>query len=137
MDRLASMAVFVRVADLGSFAAAAKDLRMSPTMIGKHIRFLEERLGSLLLNRSTRSQSLTELGRDYLIHCRNLLEEAEVGDSLAQEALRKPRGQLRVTAPVAFGTNSLIPALVPFMERYPDLRVELLLTDRMVDLMEE
>jgi DNA-binding transcriptional LysR family regulator len=70
MDRLTSMAVFVKVADLGSFAAAAHELRLSPTMIGKHVRFLEERLGSLLINRSTRRQSLTELGRNYLEHCR-------------------------------------------------------------------
>ena len=66
------MSVFARVADLGSFAAAAKELRLSPTMIGKHIRFLEERLGSQLINRSTRRQSLTELGRSYLDHCRHV-----------------------------------------------------------------
>jgi DNA-binding transcriptional LysR family regulator len=86
MDRLTSMSVFVKVADLGSFAAAAKELRLSPTMIGKHMRHLEERLGSRLINRSTRRQSLTELGRNYLDHCRRLLEEAEAGDALAEEA---------------------------------------------------
>ena len=98
MDRLTSMSVFVKVADLGSFAAAAKDLRLSPTMVGKHMRHLEERLGSLLINRSTRRQSLTELGRNYLDHCRHLLEEAESGDALAEEALRAPRGRLRVAS---------------------------------------
>ena len=87
MDRLTSMSVFVKVADLGSFAAAANELRLSPTMIGKHVRYLEERLGSLLINRSTRRQSLTELGRNYLDHCRHLLEEAEAGDALAEESL--------------------------------------------------
>src|SRR5258705_3057734 len=96
MDRLTSMSVFVKVADVGSFAAAAKELRLSPTMIGKHIRFLEERLGSQLINRSTRRQSLTELGRNYLDHCRHLLEEAEVGDALADKGLIAPRGKLRV-----------------------------------------
>src|ERR1700738_1873134 len=90
MDRLTSMSVFLKVADLGSFAAAAKELRLSPTMIGKHVRFLRERLRSLLINRSTRRQSLTELGRNYLDPCRHLLDEAEAGDALADEALRAP-----------------------------------------------
>ena len=137
MDRLTSMSVFAKVADLGSFAAAAKELRLSPTMIGKHIRFLEERLGSQLINRSTRRQSLTELGRDYLDHCRHLLEEADAGDALAEEALRAPRGRLRIATSVAFGSYSLTPAVVRFMKKYPEVSVELLLSDRMVDLLEE
>jgi DNA-binding transcriptional LysR family regulator len=131
------MSVFAKVADLGSFAAAAKELRLSPTMIGKHIRFLEERLGSQLINRSTRRQSLTELGRDYLDHCRHLLEEAEAGDALAEEALRAPRGRLRIATSVAFGSYSLTPAVVRFMKKYPEVSVELVLSDRMVDLLEE
>ena len=131
------MSVFAKVADLGSFAAAAKELRLSPTMIGKHIRFLEERLGSQLINRSTRRQSLTELGRDYLDHCRHLLEEAEAGDALAEEALRVPRGRLRIATSVAFGSYSLAPAVVRFMKKYPEVSVELVLSDRMVDLLEE
>src|SRR6266403_276928 len=137
MDRLTSMSVFVKVADLGSFAAAANELRLSPTMIGKHVRYLEERLGSLLINRSTRRQNLTELGRNYLDHCRRLLEEAEDGDALAEEALRAPRGRLRVAAPIAFGAHSLAPTIVKFMKRYPEVTVELMLNDRMVDLVEE
>jgi DNA-binding transcriptional LysR family regulator len=84
------MSVFTKVADLGSFAAAAKQLRLSPTMIGKHIRFLEERLGSQLINRSTRRQSLTELGRNYLDHCRHLLEEAEAGDAWRKRLSKRP-----------------------------------------------
>src|SRR6266436_4979470 len=130
VDRLTSMSVFVKVADLGSFAAAAKELRLSPTMIGKHMRHLEERLGSRLINRSTRRQSLTELGRNYLDHCRRLLEEAEAG--LAEEALRAPRGRLRVAAPIAFGSHSLASTIVRFMKIYPDVTVDLTLSDRMV-----
>jgi DNA-binding transcriptional LysR family regulator len=137
MDRLTSMSVFVKVADLGSFAAAAKELRLSPTMIGKHVRHLEERLGSLLINRSTRRQGLTELGRNYLDHCRHLLEEAEAGDALAEEALRAPRGRLRVATSIAFGSFSLAQAVVRFMQRYPEVTVDLVLNDRMVDLVEE
>jgi DNA-binding transcriptional LysR family regulator len=131
------MSVFVKVADLGSFAAAANELRLSPTMIGKHVRYLEERLGSLLINRSTRRQSLTELGRNYLDHCRHLLEEAEAGDALAEETLRAPRGKLRVATSVAFGSYSLASAVVRFMKKYPDVTLELMLSDRMVDLLEE
>jgi len=137
MDRLTSMSVFVKVADLGSFAAAANELRLSPTMIGKHVRYLEERLGSLLINRSTRRQSLTELGRNYLDHCRHLLEEAEAGDALAEETLRAPRGKLRVATSVAFGSYSLASAVVRFMKKYPDVTLELVLSDRMVDLLDE
>jgi DNA-binding transcriptional LysR family regulator len=137
MDRLTSMSVFVKVADLGSFAATAKELRLSPTMIGKHVRYLEERLGSLLINRSTRRQSLTELGRNYLNHCRHLLDEAEAGDALAEETLRSPRGTLRVATSSAFGSYSLAPAVVRFMKRYPEVSVDLVLADRMVDLLEE
>jgi len=137
MDRLTSMSVFVKVADLGSFAAAANELRLSPTMIGKHVRYLEERLGSLLINRSTRRQSLTELGRSYLDHCRHLLEEAEAGDALAEETLRAPRGKLRVATSVAFGSYSLASAVVRFMKKYPDVTLELVLSDRMVDLLDE
>ncbi|WP_139861530.1 LysR family transcriptional regulator [Bradyrhizobium ivorense] len=137
MDRLTSMAVFIKVADLGSFVAAAKDLRLSPTMIGKHIRFLEERIGSQLINRSTRRQGLTELGRHYLEHCRHLLEEAEAGDVLAEHALKAPRGRLRITTSVAFGSYSLAPAVVRFMKKYPEISVDIVLSDRMIDLLED
>jgi len=91
----------------------------------------------LLINRSTRRQSLTELGRNYLDHCRRLLEEAEAGDALAEEALRAPRGKLRVAAPIAFGSHSLAPTIVKFMKIYPNVTVELTLSDRMVDLVED
>src|SRR5258708_32875194 len=126
MDRLTSMSVFVKVADVGSFAAAAKELRLSPTMIGKHMRHLEERLGSLLINPSTRRQSLTELGRNYLDHCRHLLEEAEACEALAGEALRAPRGRLRVAAPIAFGSYWRWPNILDFLYRYSVRRVELM-----------
>ena len=97
----------------------------------------EDRLGSQLINRSTRRQGLTELGRNYLDHCKHLLVEAEAGDALVEEALSAPRGRLRVATSVAFGSYSLAPALVRFMNKYPEVSVDLILSDKMVDLLEE
>src|SRR5713101_5205777 len=120
MDRLTSMSVFARTAEVGSFAAAARDLGLSPTMIGKHIRHLEAHLGARLINRTTRSRSLTELGEAYLGHCRRALEEIEEADALVAQTLSVPRGSLRVTSSVSFGSQRLAPALVTFMRRYTD-----------------
>jgi len=137
MDRLTSMSVFARTAEVGSFAAAARDLGLSPTMIGKHIRHLEAHLGARLINRTTRSRSLTELGEAYLGHCRRALEEIEEADALVAQTLSVPRGSLRVTSSVSFGSQRLAPALVTFMRRYPDITVQLIMNDRIVNLAEE
>lgn len=137
MDRLTSMAVFVRAAELGSFAAAARSLGLSSPMIGKHVRFLEERIGAQLLNRTTRRQGLTEVGRAYYERCKLVLAEAEAADALAQDLQSVPRGRLRISAPVTFGSYSLTPMLMRYMRRYPDVSVDLSLTDRIVDLIDE
>src|ERR1700704_4013471 len=112
MDRLMSMAVFVKAIDLGSFAAAASALDLSGPMVGKHIRFLEERLGVRLINRTTRRQSLTEFGRAYYDRCRVILADAEAADSLAADQLSEPSGKLRVTMPVLLGRRCVIPILL-------------------------
>lgn len=137
MDRLASMTAFVCASDLGSFAAAAEVLRMSPQMVAKHVAFLEARLGSRLLNRTTRRQSLTEIGRAYYERCKIVLAEVDAADTVAQEARAVPRGLLRVNAPVTFGTQRLVPFVVSYLRRYPEVEVDLVLTDRLVDLVEE
>jgi DNA-binding transcriptional LysR family regulator len=137
MDRLTSMAVFVRAADAGSFAAASPALGISPPMVGKHVRFLEERLGAQLLNRTTRRQSLTEVGRAYYERCKLVLAEAEAADALAADLQSVPRGQLRVSAPVTFGSWSLTPMLTRYMRRFPEVSVDLRLNDRVVDLIDE
>lgn len=137
MDRLTSMAVFVKAADTGSFAATATALRMSPQMVGKHVRFLEDRLGSRLLTRTTRRQSLTEFGRAYCERCRSVLAEAAAADALAQDLRAAPRGRLRVNAPVTFGAHCLAPMLARYLTAHPAVEVELSLSDRMVDLVEE
>jgi DNA-binding transcriptional LysR family regulator len=136
MDRLTSMAVFVRAVDLGSFAAAASALDLSAPMVGKHVRFLEERLGVRLLNRTTRRQSLTEFGRAYYDRCRTVLAEAEAADALAADQLGEPRGKLRVALPVLFGRRCVMPILLDLARRHPQLELDLSLGDSFVDLAE-
>ncbi len=137
MDRLTSMAVFVKAVDLGSFAAAANALDISGPMVGKHVRFLEERLGVRLINRTTRRQSLTDIGRDYYERCRAVLAEAEAADALAADELSQPRGRLRVTAPIHFGRRCVAPVLLELAGRYPTLELDLSLNDRLADLAED
>ncbi|WP_340117912.1 LysR family transcriptional regulator [Pelagibius sp. 7325] len=137
MDRLTSMAVFVKVVDLGSFTAAADALDLSGPMVGKHVRFLEERLGVQLIHRTTRRQSLTEVGRAYYDRCRAVLAEAEAADALAADQLSEPRGRLRVTAPVHFGRRCVAPVLLDLAARYPSLELDLSFGDRLMDLAED
>ncbi|MGV6871991.1 LysR family transcriptional regulator [Pseudochelatococcus sp. B33] len=137
MDRLTSMAVFVKAVDLGSFAAAADALGLSAPMVGKHVRFLEERLGVRLINRTTRRQNLTDFGREYCERCRLILAEASAADALAATQLAEPRGKLRVTTPVHFGRCCVMPILMALIGRFPDLKLDLSLNDRLTDLAED
>ncbi|ORE96913.1 LysR family transcriptional regulator [Aurantimonas sp. 22II-16-19i] len=137
IDRLASMSVFVKVADKGSFAAAAAELDMSAQMVGKHVAALEARLGARLIARTTRRQSLTELGRAYRDQCRVVLAEAEAADALAEDVAAEPRGRLRINASVTFGSAFLAPLVLSYAERHPKVDVDLVLGDRRVDLIEE
>lgn len=137
MDRLESMAVFVKAVDFGSFAAAAVALDLSGPMVGKHVRFLEERLGVRLLNRTTRRQSLTDFGRAYYERCRVVLAEAEAADALAADEFSEPRGKLRVTMPAHFGRHCVTPILLRLARQYPMLELDLSLSDRFADLAED
>ena len=137
MDRLTSMAVFVKVADAGSFAAAAGALDLSQQMVGKHVAALEARLSARLINRTTRRQSLTELGRAYYYQCRTVLAEVEAADALADQMTDTPRGRLRINAPVTFGSACLAPLVARYMQEHPEVSVDLVLTDRKVDFIEE
>jgi DNA-binding transcriptional LysR family regulator len=134
MDRLTSMAVFVKAVDLGSFAAAASALGLSGPMVGKHVRFLEDRLGARLINRTTRRQALTEFGRAYYERCRVVLAEAEAADALAADQLSEPRGKLRVTMPMLFGRRCVAPILLELVQRYPALELDLSFSDGFADL---
>jgi len=137
MDRLTSMAVFVKTAELGSFAAAAAALEMSAQMVAKHIVWLESRVGARLIQRTTRSQSLTQIGKAYCERCRTVIADAEWADAVADDTKGAPRGTLRVNAPVSFGTHALVPVIGRYLQAHPQVQVDLVLNDRYVDLVEE
>lgn len=137
MDKLRAMEVFVATVDAGSFAAAAEALDLSAVMVGKHIRALEEQLGARLLERTTRRHSLTEIGAAYLERCRDVLASVHTADGVAESLRAMPQGVLRVTAPVAYGAHRLTPVIGEYIAAYPQVKVELSLNDRVVDLAEE
>ena len=137
MDKLRSMEILVAVVDQGSFTAAAETFRISPVMVGKHIRQLEERLGTRLLARTTRRQSLTEIGRQYVEQCRQILAQIAAAETGAEAMRATPRGKLKITAPVSFGSECIAPLMADYLAAYPDVSLELNLNDRMADLVEE
>ena len=137
MDLLGSMEVFVQIVERGSLTAAATACSISPTMAGNHLRALEQRLGMKLLNRTTRRQNLTAFGQDYYTRCQEILRLIADADSQAQDLHASPAGMLRVTAPVTFGNQALIPALADYLAQYPAIRMDLVLSDRVTDLVAE
>lgn len=137
MDKLANMAMFVRVVDTGSFAAAASEAGVSATMAGKHIRSIEQRLGARLLHRTTRRQQLTEVGRLYYERCKQVLADIELAEASASELQATPRGVLRMTAPLTFGSRRLVPALTEYLNLHPQVSIELSLDNRVYDMVSE
>jgi DNA-binding transcriptional LysR family regulator len=130
------MQVFVRVAQHVGFAAAARDLQMSPAAVTKHVTALEARLGTRLFDRTTRRVGLTEAGRLYLERCLECLHTLEDADASVSEFAKAPGGLLRVTAPIDFG-DSLVPVLTQVMKDHPNVVVDLRLSNRVVDMVEE
>lgn len=137
MDRLESLSFFVKAVETGSFSAAAEALRTSPQLVGKHVQLLEQRLGVKLLNRTTRRQSLTEIGRNFYERARIILAEVEAAEALAAETRAVPRGHLRINAPVTFGIHALAPKLHDYMAAYPDVTIDMTMANRYVDVIEE
>jgi DNA-binding transcriptional LysR family regulator len=137
MDLLAHMRVFRRVVERASFSKAAEDLRQSTAAISKQVRQLEERLGSLLLIRTTRRMSLSETGRAYFTECCRLLDELDALERSTATGGGEVAGRLRVNAPLSFGLKVLSPVLAQFMARYPQLAVELTLDDHLLDVVAE
>ena len=137
MDRLKAMQVFVEVADRGSLSAAAAHLDMSRAMVSRYLAELEEWVGVRLLHRTTRRLSLTPAGAETLPRCRRMLDlVGDMRDAVATPEAA-PRGLLRVTAPMSFGTSQLVGVVSEFVARYPGAAVDLMLVDRAVNLVEE
>ena len=137
MDKLHAMDTFVRIVDRGSLTAAANSLRTSLPSVVRTLAALEAALDVRLLNRTTRRMALTDEGREYYVRCQRVL--AEVDDAEAALSARRavPKGRLRVTAPVMFGRLHVAPVVTEFIGRHPAVQVELILLDRVVDLVEE
>lgn len=137
MDTLRCMQAFVAVAERGSFAGAAEQLHVSAVMVGKYIQQLEAHLGAALLQRNTRRQRLTEAGSAYLAGCRQVLEQVQQAEADVAGLQVQPRGLLRVSAPTTWGSCVLAPTLAGLLRAQPRLNIELDLSNRRVDLIED
>lgn len=137
MDLLLSMKVFAAVVDGGSFAAAAARLDTSRAMASKQVQKLEEHLGTRLLNRTTRKLSLTETGRAFYERSVQIVSDVEEAEQIAGQMTRAPRGELKVTVPLSYGQHRLAPIIAEYSRHYPDVRINISLSDRKVDLVEE
>lgn len=137
IDLLDGVAVFVGVINAGSFTAAARALGHSTSYVSKEISRLEERLGSRLLNRTTRTLSLTDAGRAYYERCSQIVIDAENAERSINQLQDKPRGLLRINAPVSFGSQYLLDVLSQFMHRYPEVKLEVEFNDRLIDVVAE
>ena len=137
MQNLNDMVTFARVVEAGGFSEAARQMGVSKSGVSKSIAKLELSLGVRLLNRSTRGLSLTEIGAAFHEHCIRITEEAAQAAEVVGRLQSEPRGVLRVTAPVAFGRLHVAPAVAEYLSRYPRLKLDMTITDRMVDLVSE
>jgi DNA-binding transcriptional LysR family regulator len=137
VDQLSEMRAFVRAIERGTFAGAASDLGLTPSAVSKLIARLEARLGVRLVNRTTRKLSLTSEGESYFQSGRQLILALDGLEQEVAASASRPRGLLRVNTPVSLGVHHLAPALIDFHRRYPDVRVNLSLTDRFVDFYTE
>ncbi|MFJ4142482.1 LysR family transcriptional regulator [Pseudomonas sp. NPDC089734] len=136
MDLFQAMSVYVKVVEAGSMTGAAQACSISTTMVGNHLRALEQRLGVSLLKRTTRRQRLTEFGTAYYERCLEVLGLVAASEQLAEQAQGDPTGTLRITAPLTFGSEILAPALCEFSLRYPKVKLDLVLTNQRLDLID-
>ncbi len=137
LENLVGMAIFARVAEARSFSAAARRLGISKSAVSKHVARLERELQARLLNRTTRTLSLTDVGTTFYQHCARVVQEAEAAEVAVSRLGSAPSGVLKVTAPAAFGRMHVASAVPEFLARYPDIRLEMDLIDRGADLAEE
>jgi DNA-binding transcriptional LysR family regulator len=136
LDRLTSMTVFAKVASTRSFSGAARELGISQATASKHVQTLEDWLGVRLLHRTTRRVALTAIGESFFVQCSRILEEMEAA-RVAAKPEAPVRGNMRITAPVVFGSSRLGPLVVDFLHLHPELSLNVELSDRSVDLIEE
>jgi DNA-binding transcriptional LysR family regulator len=137
LSNISGMLVFSGVVEEGSFSGAAKKLGLSKASVSREISALERRLGAQLLRRTTRRMSLTEVGEVFLERCLRVVEEAEGAELSVSRLQADPRGEIRLAAPMSFGHLQLAPRIGGFVRRYPNVHVDLDLTDRNVDLVRE
>jgi len=137
MDKLLAMTTFVRIVDKGSLTAAAEALDKSLSSVVRTLAALEKTLDVQLLNRTTRRIALTDEGRQYLNRCRQILADVEDAEQALSAQRREPSGHINVTAPVMLGKMHIAPAITSFLQRYDRVSVDLLLLDRVVNLLEE
>src|ERR1700716_2697629 len=137
MDRIDAMQAFVAVADLQGFAPAARKLGLSPSGVTRRIAALEDHLGARLLQRTTRSVTLTDVGARYLERIRRILADVEETEGSVQDERTRPSGRLVVSAPVGFGRLHVSPVMSAYLTRYPEVSGELRLSDRMINLVED
>jgi DNA-binding transcriptional LysR family regulator len=134
MDRLVGMSVFVAAVDEGSLVSAARRFGLSPSMAGKHVSSIEEQLNVRLLQRTTRALKLTDVGQAYYTRCKRILEEYEDANREATDTQQTVSGTLRVAAPTTFGAMHLGGVIANYLAAYPAVAVEIVLSDRYVDL---
>lgn len=137
MDRYHAMRVFVRIADTGGFAEAARQLHLSPPAVTRAVASLEDLIGARLLTRTTRSVKLTEAGQRYVEDCRRILAAIEEAEASAAGSFAKPTGVLTVTASVLFGQIYVMPLVTEFLDTYPDVTGRMLFLDRVTNLVDE
>jgi len=136
MDRLTSLTAFVRVVDSGGFSAAGRKLNMSTTMVSNHVQSLEDRLGARLLHRTTRKVSLTEVGKTYYDRCTQILADLEQADDIAGSSQSIPRGTLRIYTATHI-VQYVAPVVAEFLASYPEVKVDLTMGERTVDMIDE
>ncbi len=137
MEMLKEMAIFAQVVDSGGFSAAGRQLELTTSAVSRHVSRLEAHMGGRLLQRTTRSLSLTELGQQVYAACSRMVSTAREVHALAGSYSARPNGVIRVSAPIVLGQVWLAPKLPGFLARYPEVNVELQLVDRKIDLIEE
>jgi len=137
MDQLRQMQTFVAVVQAGSFVGAAERLNTSKALVSRMVLDLEAHLGTRLLNRTTRRLSLTDTGTDYVERCQQILEEVADADALASQGASHVSGRIKVNAPLTFGNLHLAPLWGEFLKLHPQVELDITLTDRVVDLVDE